>query len=289
MDDNTSPVGNLFTHTYQDRGQPAPDSVPFRARLASYLDRNHHKELWNLFNFLAQETGYITPGHYLKLRHEFENLSIGQILNVITLIWRFFSPPANLSTFEMEEAKKPSAHWKQFVERALVEENLGYRLDEKCGVHYVIDAEFQHIRSSVLRSLGRVRYDAALRAFNLAHSHLSPSALDLKAAIRSIFESLEIVARLMVGGKNLNRYCAENQLKAAAVRAFGSDATNAASIGASFDAFGLWIDGIHLYRHGQATQTPIEPGLEWTVFIVSSASTYLRLLVDIDQRTLPFA
>lgn len=279
------PVGGLFTHVYQDRGHPADDSIVLRNRLASYLGRNHVDELWGLFNYLAQETGYIQLAQHRKLTATFVELKIGEFLNVITLIWRFFAPRQFAPAYELPKAQKSTADWKRFVERVFIEENIGYRLDAKCGVHHVVDAEFQHNRASVLRSMDDPRYDAVRNAFDRAHAHLSPANLDPKAVIRSIFESLETLSRLMVGGKNLNKFCAENQLRNEARKVFGTDGTNIAAVDATFSAFGSWIEGIHLYRHGQAVEVPVDPSLEWTVYIVSSASTYLRLLIDIDKKT----
>ncbi|MGF6936862.1 hypothetical protein OKW41_006024 [Paraburkholderia sp. UCT70] len=271
------PVGQLFSHTYLERGAPASDSPSFRERLAVFLDKRFEHAGYELSSYLAMETGYVSAFACQRWSETLQALTIAQLLDVITLVWRFC---------QIKRLVSLDSAWIGFVARALSEGNLGYRLDPRCGVHYLVDSEFEHNRVSMLRALESARYAAVRHEFEAAHDYLTASDPDTKAAVKSIFEAMEILTRLMVTTKNLNKYCAQNQLKDLALKAMGTDPATEGVIRATFDALGEWIDGIHLYRHGQSTQTPIAPPLPLAVHIVSMASTYIRLLVDVDLATL---
>jgi hypothetical protein len=268
------PVGQLFSHTYLERGTPKADSSAFRQRVAVFLIQRFDNTRFDLSTYLALETGYIDRHAYGTWSKTLQALDVVQFLNVITLVWRFC---------QARHYTPLSFAWKEFVTRALLEENIGYRLDSLCGVHYLVDAEFEHNRVTTLRTLDAARYKAVRHEFEAAHDYLTASPADTKAAVKAIFEAMEILARLMVTTKNLNKYCAQNLLKDVAVARLSADETTASVITATFEAFGTWIDGLHLYRHGQSTQLPVAPPLALAIHIVSTASTYIRLLVDVDQ------
>jgi hypothetical protein len=177
----------------------------------------------------------------------------------------------------------PRAHeWKDFVTRVFREENLGYVLDEHCGVHFLIDQEFEHNKATILQGLGSPRYLGVKAAFEAAHSYLDLTPPDTKASVRSMFESLEILTKLMVQTQNLNKWVVENKLKQLAQDAFSADDIAAVTIGCAFDGFALWVNGLHNYRHGQGTTEPVAPSLSFTVYTLSSGAAFLRWLIELD-------
>jgi hypothetical protein len=277
------PVGELFTHIYQSRGAPTRDNAEFRQRLTAYLHTNAGGERTSIANHIAQETGYCRPFEQSPFEL-FKALPIEKALTLITIIWRFYFSIDGGTARNPVHASARCERWRQFVQRALREENVGYSVDAKCGVHFLVDDEFEHNRSSSIRGLSAPKYSAVLSAFNSAHAYLDPSALDTKAAVRCMFEALEIQAKLMVQTQNLNKFCAQNLLRDVAVRTLGKDEIAAKVIDASFRAFGEWIDGLHSYRHGQGTTAPIVPPIDLAVHILSTGAAYLRLLVDVDQQ-----
>ncbi len=95
--------------------------------------------------------------------------------------------------------------WNQFVTRVLKEENIGYRLDSKCGVHYFVDEEFERNRFSSLQSLDDPKYSGVRDAYEAAYRHMDSDPPDTKATVRSMFESLEILVRQMVQGKEFKQ------------------------------------------------------------------------------------
>ena len=47
-----------------------------------------------------------------------------------------------------------------------------------------------------------------------------------------------------------------------------------------------WVDALHNYRHGQASDEPIAPSEELTIHIISTGSSYIRWLSQFDQKTM---
>ncbi len=173
--------------------------------------------------------------------------------------------------------------WKKFVSRALEEENVGYRLDDECGVHYFVDEEFERNRASTLSLIEDPKYVSVRTAFDDAYRHLDSDPMDTKAASRSMFEALEILVKQMVDTKNLNQWVVKNKLKALCLTGFSNEETARTVSSEFFDGFAHWVHGLHNYRHGQESVDPVAPSEELAIYILSSGSAFLRWLVQINN------
>lgn len=120
-------------------------------------------------------------------------------------------------------------------------------------------------------------------AFDDAYRHLDSNPPDTKAAVRSIFESIEILVKQMVTTKNLNKWVVENTLKEKCLSLFTDDVSIQVVTGL-FDSMSRWVDSIHYYRHGQPALEPVAPSEEIAIHIISTGSSYLRLLIQLDLR-----
>lgn len=129
------------------------------------------------------------------------------ILDSITIISNYF-----------EKFGNSSIKWNEFVSKVFRDENLGYRLDKKGGVHFYIDEEFERNRFSTLLMIDKQKYVAVHSAYEDAYRHFDSNPVDTKAAVRSLFESLEILVKQMVVTQNLNKRIVENDLKTNACR-----------------------------------------------------------------------
>ena len=278
MTDPDRPVGQLFSHIYEDRGLPGLDGDLFRGRLAGFLDDFQVSNREKLARYLKRETGLSVPKKRYKNDYDFEKflaeISIHHVCNSITLIWRFFGEHFRTDLDQQ---------WSEFVSRVLREENIGYELDAECGVHYLVDQEFERNRATTLRGLDQPRLANVRDAFEQAHHYLDTDPLDTKAAVRSMFESLEILTKLMVDTNNLNRWVIENKLKPLAQDGHVNDPTATETIGKVFNGFADWVDGLHNYRHGQGQEDPVAPPIELATYFVSSGAAFLRWLLEIDQ------
>lgn len=152
------PKGQLFSHVYLGREAPVLDSEHFRRRLGGYVESTLRDDRFKLKRYLKTETGLtvrLSSGQsWVSCAFEefFITTPVSHLLNVITLIWRFiwenhktYSKRGDEWIFVCPKAD----HWRAFVSRAFREENLGYALDEQCGVDYLVDKEFEQNRVSL--------------------------------------------------------------------------------------------------------------------------------------------
>lgn len=286
------PTGELFSRLYLERGAPLQDSSYFRNRLEAYFLKNHYKDYAEVSAHLKQEAGLVVTTSYMKQYNSvyydfptfFSSTPIEHILSSVTLIWRYLK--SKYQEWHSREAvfKAPAADaWLAFVRRALREENMAYSVDDNCGVHFVVDEEFERNRVSALQCLDAGRYSGARAAFQAAHSYLDATPGDTKASVRSAFEALEIVARLIEPtSKNLNKWLVENKLMPLA-QGLAKDDIEKATIASLFEGIGRFVDGLHNYRHGQGAEQPIAPSLPMAVYVLSSVAATLRWLVLIDS------
>lgn len=281
------PLGQLFTHVYLERTAPLSDGKLFRERIGSYcaelasdLSKNPQ-----LATFLIRETGkqlrQVYPG-YFDIPDFFRTVERGLLLNAITLCWRFFD---NQKTYVGSVLRSPtSPKWLEFVQRALKEENLHYTLDSQGGVHYLIDEEFERNFHSVLSCLEGSRYNGVRHAFEAAYRHLDVDPADTKASVRSMFEALEIMVKLMIpDAQNLSRFIVEKRLKSL-VQGVSLESTAAKVHGIMLDSLSSWVDAMHNYRHGQASEEIVAPPMDLAVFILSSGTSYLRWMATFDRK-----
>jgi hypothetical protein len=277
MIDSTQSNGEFFSRLYVEHGPPTRDSVAFRNRLIGYLEANHPDEFYAIASMAKRELGLIVRAHsgiaamYYDVPQFFQSESMPHVLNMITVVWRVLKP------------RYGETKWREFVARAMREENLGYSIDAFGGVHYLVDEEFERNRFSALRAMDLPRYAAVRDAFEAAHNYLDALPSDTKASVRSMFEALEILARLMdPASNNLNRWQVLNKLKPMALSVV-ADTVERQSLSHVFEGFADWVDAVHLYRHGQGTQEPVAPSIEFAVYALSSGAAALRLLLGIDD------
>jgi hypothetical protein len=181
-----------FSQLYLERGAPTRDSSRFRHRLGAYFSENlseHHN--FDCRQHYERETGSPVPwtGSSWVFSEVFRRAELRDVLDAITithnvLVKKGFTRPALL--------------WKQFVGRVMHEENVGYRVDDHCVIHYHVDEEFERNRASTLSVLDLQQLGAVRSCFEDAYRHLDSDPRDTKAAVRSIFEALESAAKLIV-------------------------------------------------------------------------------------------
>lgn len=278
MANEEKPRGLLFTHVYLDRTHKNQDSKKFRKRIGTFCHNRSTYPAGNLRlgDFLILEKGIHIAGsgktYYLD--EFFQKININDVLDVITLVWKFY---------EGSRVFAECVDWIDFVQRVLQEENLCYYLDDKCGVHRLVDEEFNHNRVSTLAGLQDSKYSGVRDAFEHAFQELDSNPPHTKDAVRSIFESIEILVKLMVVTNNLNKSVVQKALKEKVLEVYKDDPTAKNSVEKMFDGFGFWVDAIHNYRHGQGVPEPVEPPMDFAVYVLSSGASFLRWLLEIDK------
>lgn len=294
MGDSEPRAGELFTRQYIARGAPTQDSALLRNRLDAYLQANHYAEYAKLASYLRQEGGLVISAFYSD-KHNTTYFNFNQflttstielVLSSITLVWRYLKlnhkQPVTRQDRSIGYIFPKAVAWRDFVNRSLREENVGYLADLECGIHFFVDEEFERNRASALACLSGPRHAAVRAAFEQSHSYLDSSPPDTKAAVRSSFESLEILARLIdPASKNLNKWMVENKLKPLVLDA-AINSTERSMLEKAMDGLAQLVDGIHSFRHGQGTEDPVAPSLATAVYVVASTAAALRLIAPTD-------
>lgn len=280
-------IGEVFSRTYQRPDNLLPDSPEMRLRLGRYVERMLNNELHEISEHLAVEGGIDIPwiGGRKSIERYFDDGPLPKVLNAITLVWRYLQHRCELARrigyrdLDIDKATP----WKTFVGRVFAEESMGYRLDERCGVHFKIDAEFERVNAFAISGLGTARYTGVRSAFEQAQAYLDQDPPDTKASVRSAFEALEVLARLMVPeAQNLNGRMINDRLKPK-VLASTPDPTEQTAVSLLLDGLGNFVNGVHYYRHGQGREDVVAPTLGTAVYMVSSIGSALRLLLAADQ------
>lgn len=275
------PVGQRFSHVYLGRGEPTQDSVRFRRRLSAFFYLNDVlKERGGQFAaIIHREVGvdvpYVAYEGY-NFRAFFDKAEIRDVLDTITLIWTELDSSGYIDA---------ANEWRQFVQRSINEENLGYRLDKKSGVHYLVDEEFERNRLATVQHLANPRYGAVRVEFESAHEKLSKVPPDTKEAIRAVFEAMEILTKLMFGSRKVRRLTSavvEKNLKPKVESAYTDDKVALKAANQFLSGLSDWINAAHEYRHGQEVEEPANPPVDLAVAMVSTGAAYLRWLVRLD-------
>ena len=105
-----------------------------------------------------------------------------------------------------------------------------------------------------------------------------------RTAVRSMFESLEILVRQMVPqARNLHKKLVETVLKEKRLVLYASEPTASQVVSELFDGFADWVNPLHNYRHGQPSEQPVAPTIEVAVYVLSSGSAFLRWLIGMNN------
>jgi hypothetical protein len=182
-----------------------------------------------------------------------------------------------------EELKE---EWASFVSKVFNEEGLGYRIDEHSVVHYRIDEALEYERAAALQHLGESRFASVRQEFESAYHRLRAGHADTKAAVKDMAECLEIAFKVVfddrsissLGPSEVNKYL----IPALADLYEGNQRAKDASRQIA-EGFGKWTIAVQLYRHGQKEHEAAPPPLEFAVALLSSGTTFLRLLLDLDH------
>jgi hypothetical protein len=177
--------------------------------------------------------------------------------------------------------------WRDFVRDALREENVAYTVDDECGIHPLVDLEFERNIASAIAGLGTARYNGARAALEAAKVKFEQPMPDTKGAIRDVFEAAENLTKLIsASGKSLDSGFIKAELEPRIQRLYANDPVAKRSGAKAAQSFADWVDAAHPYRHGHGVEEPIAPPLELAVLLISQGASFIRWLVDLDQRLL---
>ena len=273
--------GERFSHLYIERVAPIPDSVRVRVRLAQFLNEYGYDHCQTFRAMLIKELGVALPtkasgGSWIAMF--FKDAEVRDVLDAVTIMY---------STFQERNKWGPEIpkEWKKFVDRVFKEGNLAYTVDDECGVHPLVDREFERNIATAIAGLGAARYEAARTAFEASERKLEQTPADTKGAIRDTFEAAETLTKLIIGsGKALTASFVKGELEPRLQKLYSVDPVATMVAARMAQSFADWVDAAHPYRHGQNSEEPVRPPEELAVLLVSQGASFVRWLVDLDQQ-----
>jgi hypothetical protein len=274
MTESSPPIGQRFTSVYLERSEPTRDSRRFRARLGNFLDSSSSHNTEDAAEEIALEIGERVDTGYEGYQWSIyiKRISINDLLDSITIMYQSFVVGTN-PHFARE--------FHNFVARAFREENVGYRIDEKGGVHFYADEDFERSRTSTISGLDQPRYGAAAEAYEDAHAALSGAEPDTLLAVRRAFDAVENLFKMMFSVPRLGATEVKSKLGPDLPQTYPGRAGDSAKLLA--DGFASWVNAAHQFRHAPGVPDPSPPPLGLALVMVSSAGTYLRWLRELDE------
>lgn len=274
------PVGELYSRLYLRSGAPEQDNSALRVRLGAFVEKMFWNDRNNLADHFSIMAGYKVPySGGFRFDRFFEESAIEDILNAVTLIWRFLN---DVYAVQGRQVSEPAETWRNFVADVFREENLAYSIDGRSGVHYLVDEEYERNRLSALSCLQAKKYGAVRDALEDANKHLDAQPPETKASVRSSFEALESLYRVMTGRpKETLTRARFNAVLAPLIAAAAADALEREAASKAIHGIGVFIEGVHPYRHGQTGKRAVQPSFAMAVYVLSSVSAAIRWVVDI--------
>ena len=268
-----------FSQIYLFGGSQLQDSERFRVRLSglySQLIRTSNSSINStVIKLIHRECGVEIRdyGKYRTVEKLIQEGAMRDVLDAITLIHRVIAMPYTSTASNVQT-------WIKDVNRFFREENLAYRLDEKCIVHRFVDEEFHLSTAAALQGFSSPQLHPAKEALNRGIACLTGVHQDTKGAVVAVFEACEIVAKNLVPeAQNLNaRLCKEKLLPLCMPQ--GADAAEVAVETRVFAAMSEWVNAVHNYRHGQAEPNVVAPSFELAVQLVSMGCAFTRRLAQ---------
>lgn len=264
-------TGQLFSRLYLEKGPPTQDGERFRARLGAHINRTPFDRR-NAARTVLLELGSQVPITSQYTLGDFQRYvarcSARDMLDVITIIYQHI---------QSSNQPRSEAMYRDFVSRAFVEENMSYRLDNKCGVHFFRDEEFERSRVSTIGGLEGENRRAAREAFEDAHRALLNN--DTLTAVRRSFDGVESVFKQRFSVSRLGATEIKSQLTPVLQASSSGRVLNAANrIVATMSE---WTNSVHQFRHAPGEADPSPPPLEMAILLVSEASAFCRWLIDL--------
>jgi len=277
------PEGQLYSHLYVSKGAPTSDSKRLRRRIGHFFNLALRKPLREQAGHAIEiEIGWADFSFYQESEFTefFSKAALVDFLNSITVLWQ------NAVQYDREAGYTHLANdWREFVERAFREENVSYRIDDKGGVHPVVDYEFERNKVSAIASLADPRYAAVEHAFRAAFDSLNSVPIDGKTAARNVFEAAESLCKIVTGSSaDLTESSVEKHLRPIVNRIAAGDDQLSSMTGRLLSSFAKWVSAVHAYRHGHDRDRPLVLPDDVAVLVVSEGAAFVRWLVDVDRR-----
>ncbi|MCS6760009.1 MAG: hypothetical protein MO852_14540 [Candidatus Devosia euplotis] len=265
---------NLFSQNYLLRLDLMPDSQRMRRHLGTLAGSQN---LAKFRDILTRELGIPLESRlndYSSLWSDaVAKLELRDCLYVTTI--RFQNLTYEYSDGDGSQKRKIQSHFLAEARRIFREEQVGYRIDDQGGVHFLVDSAFEISRVSVINGLGKERYTAARSLFEAAIASLDSTPSDPKGAVRNTFFAVESLFRLIyLTAHQLSGSEVLKHLKPAVDEAYKDQEPAIYVAQKQVASLREWIDAAHFYRHEPGTEEPAQPPIEIAIELVSQGAAW---------------
>lgn len=279
MTSETEPLGQPFTGSYRKPAEPLPDSRRARVRLGTHLrmllTRGGSSDWFDYQEFVKRKCGIDLDAHNeYVVDQELQKLPIEDLLDVITHTYRYF----------VSRGLGGDVLWLGEVRLIFQQEHLAYRVDEKCGIHPLIDNAFESQRQSTIGVLNSFRYNATRLLLEGAIEAMEESPPNTRSAVRQIFEAAENLAKIVTKtNKDLDERLVKSDVDAF-IRSSGgaADASQNQASSRLVTSFAHWVNAGHAYRHAKSDTELHVPELNFAIAYLSSGMAFLRWFAELD-------
>ncbi|UCI33560.1 hypothetical protein [Mesorhizobium sp. B4-1-4] len=258
--------GGYFRRNYLREPVLLADSVRARRRLVAWFAA---ARMGDKSDFAEQMERMFGVAYPISYNHSafWEKEDIADILSGITL-WLKMNGLHNLLLAEA---------------RAIIaEESLRYRIDDKGGVHFFVDEEFERAIQSTMAGLGSTRFTAANHALQDALSNLDVAHQSGKGLISGIFEAVESAFITIIGPTKIDRIspkAIDDHLRPKLLNHFSAYPEAGDKVDRLLGTFKAWVHSAHPFRHGAGFDQAHEAPLDLAIATATQGMSFLRLIV----------
>jgi hypothetical protein len=175
-----APIGQRFSQAYLKSGEPTRDSERMRRRLGALLGTLLDVKVEELSSAVTLKLGIDVPwyGGRPNFVALFQHASIQDVLDLVTIVYQYLEAKRRGPMYE----PGASNSWRLGAQRIFQEESVHYRVDERGGVHFSFDAEFDRGMAATIAALQNSRYRAALSSFDGAMAALGKRSARRKSS-----------------------------------------------------------------------------------------------------------
>ena len=268
--------GGLFRHNYVREPFLLPDSDRARRRIWAAFQELSVNQITEFHRQLRRTVGPPLKTHlYISGQcNAFWNDSeTADFLSAITVWYRCTSEYGNQRLQLLA-----------FLRLVFKEEQLRYRIDDDCGVHFFVDEEFERSVQSTLAGLGQPKFRGAKEALEHGLNYLGAAQQSGKRLVREVFEAVETAFLVVVPDGQFNRLNAQaitEALKPILMQKYANEPEAENRVDRLLSNFEAWVHSAHPFRHGANIEDVHECPLDMAILLATQGMTFLRYLTKL--------
>lgn len=275
-------TGELFSRNYLKPISLSADSERMRFRIATFLDEYFEDNQVSVGRLIEKEIGIKavddgTYNTYVSWKTFLGTVDVVDFLDILTIIARSY-PKRSIKKDRMTV----SYNVIDFIQKVFRDQNVAYSIDEKGGIHPFVDTAFTSQLSETIRNLSDAELSAARSLVEASERSLLASSFDGRTSVRSIFDAVENVFKLLNSGSNqMNKAAINDKLRPQLLSNLVNGSHEYRATSKLVDSLQDWVDAGHNYRHEPGEPEPSQPSMQFAVQYLSQGMGYVRWLCHV--------